>query len=226
MSEGTLRVLVADDHSLVRHGFRSILAGETDIEVVEEATNGIEAVAIAIREVPDVVLMDIRMPDLDGIEATRRITTDPRLVATKVIVLTTFDLDEYVFGALRAGASAFLLKGIEPVELIRAVRTVAAGNALLDPMATRRLIEAYIASAEESPGELAGIPDVLTTREIEILTLVATGLTNAEIADQLYNSPLTIKSHVSRILTKLGVRDRTQLVVLAYESGLVIPGHT
>ncbi|MCU1492723.1 MAG: vraR 6 [Acidimicrobiaceae bacterium] len=224
MTGATLRVLVADDHALVRAGFRSILTGEGDIEVVEEATNGVEALVIARREVPDVVLMDIRMPDVDGLEATRRITTDPRLVATKVIVLTTFDLDEYVFGALRAGASAFLLKGVEPVDLISAVRTVAAGNALLDPGATRRLIEAYVASSAEQPGELARLPGSLTAREIEVLTLIATGLTNAEIADQLYNSPLTIKSHVSRILTKLGARDRTQLVVLAYESGLVVPG--
>jgi DNA-binding NarL/FixJ family response regulator len=225
MTGPALRVLVADDHALVRVGFRSILADEDDIEVIEEASNGTEAVAIATREAPDVVLMDVRMPDLDGIEATRRITSDPRLAATKVIVLTTFDLDEYVFSALRAGASAFLLKGVEPVELIRAVRTVASGNALLDPSATRRLIEAYVASSRERVGELTGLPGVLTAREIEILTLVATGLTNAEIADQLYNSPLTIKSHVSRILTKLGARDRTQLVVLAYESGLVVPGH-
>ncbi|HXA31825.1 MAG TPA: response regulator transcription factor [Acidimicrobiales bacterium] len=226
MTGSVLRVLVADDHALVRVGFRSILAGEDDIEVIEEASSGTEAVAIATRDAPDVVLMDIRMPDLDGIEATRRITSDPRLAATKVIVLTTFDLDEYVFGALRAGASAFLLKGVEPVELIQAVRTVASGNALLDPSATRRVIEAYVASSVEGVGDLTGLPDVLTSREIEILRLVATGLTNAEIADQLYNSPLTIKSHVSRILTKLGARDRTQLVVLAYESGLVVPGHT
>jgi DNA-binding NarL/FixJ family response regulator len=224
MSGPAIRVLVADDPALVRVGFRSILAAEDDIEVIEEASNGTEAVAIATRDAPDVVLMDIRMPDLDGIEATRRITSDPRLAGTKVIVLTTFDLDEYVFGTLRAGASAFLLKGVEPVELIQAVRTVASGNALLDPSATRRLIEAYVADSAERVGALTGLPDVLTTREIEILTLVATGLTNAEIADQLYNSPLTIKSHVSRILTKLDARDRTQLVVLAYESGLVVPG--
>jgi DNA-binding NarL/FixJ family response regulator len=224
MSARRLRVLVADDHSLVRAGFRSILSGEDDIDVVGEAGTGLEALRMARDELPDVILMDIRMPELDGIEATRRITSDSTLTAIRIIVLTTFDLDEYVFGALRAGASAFLLKGVEPEELIRAVRTVAVGNALLDPSATRRLIEAYVAGAVASDQSLTELPESLTSREIEILRLVASGLTNSEIADQLYNSPLTIKSHVSRILTKLGARDRTQLVVLAYESGLVSPG--
>jgi DNA-binding NarL/FixJ family response regulator len=226
MTAGRLRVLVADDHSLVRAGFRSILAGEEDIEVVEEANDGLQAVTIAEREAPDVVLMDIRMPVLDGIEATRRITANPRLADTRVIVLTTFDLDEYVFGALHAGASGFLLKGVEPTALIDAVRTVAVGNALLDPSATRRLIEAYVARPPDAPGfsVSAGVPESLTARELEILALVAGGLTNAEIAERLVNSPLTIKSHVSHILTKLGARDRTQLVVVAYECGLVVPG--
>jgi DNA-binding NarL/FixJ family response regulator len=219
-----LRVLVADDHALVRHGFRSILAGEDDIEVIEEASDGREAVAIATRDRPDVVLMDIRMPVLDGIEATRLITADPLLSNTRVIVLTTFDLDEYVFGALRAGASGFLLKGVEPTELINAVRTVADGAALLEPSATRRLIEAYMGGAS-APGDSAtALPDDLTAREIEILALIAGGSTNAEIAEHLVISPLTVKSHVSRILTKMDARDRTQLVVMAYESRLVVPG--
>jgi DNA-binding NarL/FixJ family response regulator len=223
----TLRVLVADDHALVRAGFRSILAGEPDIEVVGEATDGLEAVAIAGREAPDVVLMDIRMPSLDGIEATRRITTNPQLHGTKVIVLTTFDLDEYVFGALRAGASGFLLKGVDPTQLIDAVRTVASGEALLEPGATRRLIEAYVGAEGHDHGAAPparALPESLTTRELEILTLVAGGLNNAEIAARLVISPLTTKSHVSRILSKVNARDRTQLVVLAYESGLIAPG--
>jgi DNA-binding NarL/FixJ family response regulator len=219
-----LRVLVADDHALVRHGFRSILASEDDIDVIEEANDGREAVAIATRDQPDVVLMDIRMPVLDGIEATRLITAEPLLSNTRVIVLTTFDLDEYVFGALRAGASGFLLKGVEPTQLIDAVRTVADGAALLEPSATRRLIEAYTGGAGDPVDTAAALPDDLTAREIELLALVAGGLTNAEIAERLVISPLTVKSHVSRILTKMDARDRTQLVVMAYESRLVVPG--
>jgi DNA-binding NarL/FixJ family response regulator len=220
------RVLVADDHALVRAGFRSLLAGEDDMEVVGEAIDGREAVTLAVEETPDVVLMDIRMPGLDGIEATRQITSNLRLSHTKVIVLTTFDLDEYVFGALRAGASGFLLKGVEPTQLIDAVRTVAAGEALLEPSATRRLIEAYVEGGSETASALPALPDSLTPREIEIMTLVAGGLTNGEIASRLVISPLTTKSHVSRILAKVNARDRTQLVVMAYESGLVSPGHT
>jgi DNA-binding NarL/FixJ family response regulator len=223
MTEPTLRVLVADDHALVRHGFRSILAGEHDIDVIE-AGDGRKAVAVATRDQPDVVLMDIRMPVLDGIEATRLITADPLLSSTKVIVLTTFDLDEYVFGALRAGASGFLLKGVEPLQLINAVRTVAGGDALLEPSATRRLIEAYTSGASDERASAAALPEELTPREIELLTLIAGGSTNAEIAESLVISPLTVKSHVSRILTKMSARDRTQLVVMAYESGLVVPG--
>jgi DNA-binding NarL/FixJ family response regulator len=221
-----LRILVADDHALVRAGFRSILAGEPDMEVIEDATGGRQAVAIAVRDEPDVVLMDVRMPGMDGIEATRLITANPLLTGTRVIVLTTFDLDEYIFGALRAGASGFLLKGVEPVVLIDAVRTVAAGSALLDATATRRLIEAYVASpaAVSGGGGEVRLPDSVTGREREILALIAGGLTNAEIASRLVISPLTIKSHVSRILGKLDARDRTQLVVIAYESGLVVPG--
>jgi DNA-binding NarL/FixJ family response regulator len=219
-----LRVLVADDHALVRHGFRSILASEDDIDVIEEARDGREAVAIATRDQPDVVLMDIRMPVVDGIEATRLITADPLLPNTRVIVLTTFDLDEYVFGALRAGASGFLLKGVEPTQLVSAVRTVADGAALLEPSATRRLIEAYTSGTSDRGHAAASLPDDLTAREIEILALIAGGATNAEIAERLVISPLTVKSHVSRILTKMGARDRTQLVVMAYESRLVVPG--
>jgi len=224
---GSIRVLVVDDHSLVRAGFRSILSDEEGIEVVGEARDGAEAVAAAVAELPDVVLMDIRMPGTDGLQATRLITAHPRLQGTKVIVLTTFDLDEYVFGALKAGASAFLLKGVEPPVLIDAVRTVAAGEALLEPSATRRLIEAYVGGQQEAASP-AGfpLPPSLTAREVEILKLIAAGLTNTEIAERLFISPLTCKSHVSRILTKLDARDRTQLVVLAYESGLIVPGQT
>lgn len=222
-----ITVLVVDDHSLVRAGFCSILGDEDDIEVVGEARDGAQAIDAVARRRPDVVLMDVRMPGMDGLEATRRITTDPRLQSTKVIVLTTFDLDEYVFGALKAGASAFLLKGVEPQALIDAVRTVAGGDALLDPGATRRLIEAYVNQQQApppAPREVAVLPAALTAREAEVLRLVAAGWTNSEIADHLFISPLTCKSHVSRILTKLDARDRVQLVVIAYESGLVIPG--
>jgi DNA-binding NarL/FixJ family response regulator len=219
-----IRVLVVDDHSLVRAGFRSILSDEDGIEVVGEAKDGAEAVAAAVSETPDVVLMDIRMPGMDGLEATRLITAHPQLQGTKVIVLTTFDLDEYVFGALKAGASAFLLKGVEPPVLIDAVRTVADGEALLEPSATRRLIEAYVAGQQAASPPGVALPPSLTSREVEILRLIASGLTNTEIAERLFISPLTCKSHVSRILMKLNARDRTQLVVLAYESGLVIPG--
>lgn len=220
----SLRVLVADDHALVRHGFRSILSSEHDIDVIDEASDGREAVAIAGREQPDVVLMDIRMPVMDGIEATARITADSRLAGTKVIVLTTFDLDEYVFGAIRAGASGFLLKGVEPSQLISAVHTVAGGDALLEPTATRRLIEAYVRGPADRAPSATNLPEDLTSREVELLGLIAGGSTNAEIAERLVISPLTVKSHVSRILTKMGARDRTQLVVMAYESGLVVPG--
>jgi DNA-binding NarL/FixJ family response regulator len=168
--------------------------------------------------------MDIRMPEVDGLEATRLITSDPRLRRTRVVVLTTFDLDEYVFGALQAGASGFLLKGAEPAVLIEAVRTVARGDALLEPGATRRLIEAYVHQQHAEPTPALTLPSSLTSRELEILALIAAGLTNSEIAARLFISPLTCKSHVSRILTKLDARDRTQLVVIAYESGLVVPG--
>jgi DNA-binding NarL/FixJ family response regulator len=221
-----IRVFIADDHSLIRAGFQSVLSIEDDITVVGEARNGAEAVTLTREAVPDVVLMDIRMPERDGLEATRLITSDPRLRGTRVVVLTTFDLDEYVFGALQAGASGFLLKGAEPPVLIEAVRTVARGDALLDPGATRRLIEAYLGQqhADLAPAAKLALPSSLTARELEILALIAGGLTNAEIATRLFISPLTCKSHVSRILTKLDARDRTQLVVIAYESGLIVPG--
>src|SRR4029077_14515792 len=177
--------IVADDHALVRHGFRSILASEDDIDVIGEASDGREALSIASAEQPDVVLMDIRMPVMDGIEATRLITSDSQLTRTSVIVLTTFDLDEYVFGAIRAGASGFLLKGVEPMQLIGAVRTVAAGEALLDPGATRRLIEAYVNGPPDRTPVTTGLPADLTSREIELLGLIAGGSTNAEIAQDL-----------------------------------------
>ncbi len=221
-----ISVLVVDDHPLVRAGFRSILSTEDDITVVGEARDGVEAVAMADQYAPDVVLMDIRMPRVDGLEATGRITTNPRLARTRVIVLTTFDLDDYVFGALRAGASGFLLKGVEADALIEAVRTVDGGDALLDPGATRRLIEAYVAREDPPRDPASVLSPSLTTREIEIVKLVARGLTNAEIGAHLHISALTCKSHVSSVLTKLDARDRTQLVVLAYESGLVVPGES
>jgi DNA-binding NarL/FixJ family response regulator len=219
-----ITVAVADDQALIRAGFTSILAAEDDIEIVGEASNGAEAVALVARTLPDIVLMDIRMPVMDGLEATHRIATDRRLARTSVIALTTFEVDEYVFGALRAGASAFLLKGIEPPDLVEAVRVVARGDGLLDPSVTRRLIEAYVESSNAPSGAGDALSSTLTDRETEILLLVSAGLTNVEIARELYISPLTTKSHVSNILMKLGARDRTQLVVMAYESGLVVPG--
>src|SRR4051794_20962589 len=221
----TIRVLVADDQTLVRAGFRALLESEDDIEVVAEAVDGHEAVELVRALRPDVALMDIRMPRLDGLAATAAITDDPALVGTRVVVLTTFELDEYVFGALRAGASGFLLKDLGPQALIDAVRVVADGQALLAPQVTRRLIEAYVDStpathpAPEPAADdqrLAG----LTPREREILVLVGRGMSNHEIAEHLVLSPLTAKTHVSRLFTKLGVRDRAQLVVLAYETGL------
>ncbi|MFC5664429.1 response regulator [Kitasatospora misakiensis] len=217
-----IRVLLADDHWLVRAGFRSILDDEDDIEVVGEASDGQSAVA-ACRELrPDVVLMDIRMPGIDGLEAARTITADGRLSAVKVVILTTFDLDDYVYGALRAGASGFLVKDTEPEELLHAVRVVARGDALISPSVTRRLI-AEFAGRVERPGPDPRL-DALTDREREVMRLVAAGLTNDEIAARLVVSPSTAKTHVSRILTKLGTRDRAQVVVLAYESGLISPG--
>ncbi|WP_134741193.1 response regulator transcription factor [Nocardioides sp. 503] len=223
---GPIRVLLVDDQTLVRAGFRALLDSEPDLEVVGEAVDGEEAVARASATLPDVVLMDIRMPHVDGLEATRRITADPRLAGSRVIVLTTFELDEYVFGALRAGASGFLLKDIEPDALIDAVRLVHAGQALLAPRVTRALIEAYVSStAAREPVPAPAPPDqrltALTPREREILGLVGRGMSNHEIAEHLVLSPLTAKTHVSRLFLKLGARDRAQLVVAAYETGLV-----
>ena len=219
-----IRVLVADDQALVRGGFRVLVDSDPDLEVVGEATNGAEAVDVALLHKPDVVLMDIRMPTVDGLEATRRISAAPELAATKVLILTTFEADDYVFDALRAGASGFLLKDTEPADLLAAVRVIARGEALLAPSVTRRLIaEVTARPGRGSPGDQSAL-DVLTDREREVLGLVATGLTNDEIAAHLYLSPLTAKTHVSRILTKLGARDRAQLVVIAYETGVVTPG--
>jgi DNA-binding NarL/FixJ family response regulator len=220
----SIRVVVVDDHSLVRAGFQSILADEDDIEVVGEASEGAEAIDLVGQEGPDVVLMDIRMDGVDGLTACRTITSQQHLVGTRVLVLTTFDLDEYLFGALRAGASGFLLKGVEPDELIRAVRTIARGDALLDAGSTRRLIEAFVDQPEQAAPLPTPLRVDLSVREAEVLRLIAAGLSNAEIAERLFISPLTTKSHVSRILTKLDARDRIQLVVLAYESGMVVPG--
>ncbi|MFI6602220.1 response regulator [Nonomuraea sp. NPDC050536] len=217
-----IRALLADDQRLVRAGFRSILSDEDDIDVVGEAASGGEAVAMARELRPDVVLMDIRMPELDGLEATRRIVTDPRMDGVRVIILTTFDLDDYVYGALKAGASGFLVKDTEPAELIHAVRVVARGDALIAPSVTRRLIAEFAGRVQRpEPGpEL----NALTEREREVLVLVGNGLSNDEIAAHLVLSPATAKTHVSRIMTKLAARDRAQLVVLAYEAGMITPG--
>jgi DNA-binding NarL/FixJ family response regulator len=217
-----IRVLVADDQAAVRGGFAALIASEDEMHVAGEATNGREAVDLARSVFPHVVLMDIRMPVLDGLEATRLICSDPALAATRVLVLTTFDLDEYVYKALRVGASGFLLKDAGPRELLHAIRVVATGDALIAPSITRRLIAEF--AARRDPNEPPAAVAELTEREREILRLVARGLTNAEIADRLVISPLTTKTHVSRILRKLDCRDRAQLVNLAYESGLVTPG--
>ncbi|WP_016905871.1 response regulator transcription factor [Streptomyces xiaopingdaonensis] len=217
-----IRVLLADDQALVRAGFRALLDAQSDIEVAGEAADGDETLAEVRRLVPDVVLMDIRMPGIDGLEATRRITEDARLASVRVVMLTTFELDEYVFEALRYGASGFLVKDTEPDELLRAVRTAVEGNALLSPGVTRRLISEFAARSKE-PTPPTSLAD-LTEREREVMALVGLGLTNEEIAGRLFLSPLTAKTHVSRAMVKLGARDRAQLVVLAYESGLVRPG--
>ncbi|MFD5471644.1 response regulator [Streptomyces sp. NPDC127105] len=217
-----IRVLLADDQSLVRAGFKALLDAQPDIEVAGEAADGEEALR-KVRELsPDVVLMDIRMPLLDGLAATRRITGEPRLKDVKVVMLTTFELDEYVFEAIRSGASGFLVKDTEPDELLRAVRAVVDGDALLSPGVTRRLIAEFAARSKEPSA--AGALAQLTEREREVMALVGIGLSNEEIARRLVVSPLTAKTHVSRTMVKLGARDRAQLVVLAYESGLVRPG--
>ncbi|HEX8858941.1 MAG TPA: response regulator transcription factor [Actinomycetes bacterium] len=216
----SVRVVLADDQKLVRAGFRVLLENADDIEVVGEAANGAEAVELARSARPDVVLMDIRMPLLDGLQATRRIVADELLAGVRVVVLTTFELDEYVFEALRAGASGFLLKDIEPADLRQAVRVVAGGDALLSPAVTRTLIQEFVAR----PARQSVAPErlsALTDREREVMALVAEGLTNDEIGQRLFMSPATARTHVSRAMVKLGARDRAQLVVLAYQSGLV-----
>jgi DNA-binding NarL/FixJ family response regulator len=218
----TVRVVLADDQALVRAGFRVLLDTEDGYEVVGEAADGDAAVAAARATHPDVVVMDIRMPGVDGLAATRAITADPDLTDVKVLVLTTFDLDEYVFDALRAGASGFLLKDTEPVELLRALRVIADGEALLAPTVTKRLISEFIARPEHRRPTASALGE-LTEREREVLALVAGGMSNDEIAAHLVISPATSRTHVSRIITKLHARDRAQLVVLAYESGLVRP---
>ncbi|KUL31988.1 response regulator [Actinoplanes awajinensis] len=217
-----IRVLLADDQRLVRAGFRSILGGEPDITVVGEAGDGAEAVRLARRERPDVVFMDVRMPVLDGLEATRRIAADPELSDVRIVILTTYEQEEYVFAALRGGAAGFLLKDAEPAELIHCVRVVARGDALLAPSVTRRLI-ADVASRVPPPAPPPAA-STLTAREGEIADLVAGGLSNDEIARRLTISPATAKTHVSRVLGKLGLRDRAQLVIWAYEAGRVQPG--
>ncbi|WP_407563494.1 response regulator [Streptomyces sp. 184] len=217
-----IRVMLADDQVLVRAGFSALLGAQAEVEVCGEAADGEQAVALVRELRPDVVLMDIRMPVLDGLEATRRITGDPDLAGVKVVMLTTFELDEYVFEAIRSGASGFLVKDTEPEELVRAVRAVVEGDALLSPGVTRRLISEFAARSKE-PAAAAAL-DELTDREREVMALVGMGLSNEEIARRLVVSPLTAKTHVSRTMVKLGVRDRAQLVVQAYESGLVRPG--
>lgn len=219
-----IRVLLADDQALVRGGFRALLDAEDDIEVAGEAGDGEQAARLAAELEPDVVLMDIRMPGTDGLAATAAISTDHRCADVHVLILTTFGLDEYVFEALRAGASGFLLKDTEPDDLIRAVRTVAAGEALLSPSVTRRLIAEFAAKARD-PRDVPGLGQ-LTDREREVMALVGAGLSNGEIAARLVVSPATAKTHVSRAMVKLAARDRAQLVVYAYESGLVRPGWT
>ena len=217
-----IRVLLADDQALVRAGFRSLLNAEDDITVIGEVSDGAAAVEVARAEKPDVVLMDIRMPGMDGLEATRQIGAEEALSDVHVVILTTFDLDEYVFEALRVGASGFLVKDTEPVELLQAVRVVARGDALLSPGVTRRLVAEFATRAREPrPSPELG---QLTDREREVMGLVAAGLSNDQIAEKLVVSPATAKTHVSRAMVKLGARDRAQLVVFAYESGLVSPG--
>ena len=217
-----IRVVIADDQQLIRGGFRSLLESEPDLEVVGEAGTGTDVVAQMQALRPDVVLMDIRMPDGDGLWATEQIVADPRLAATHIVIVTTFELDEYVARAIRAGASGFLVKDTEPVELIRAVRVVAGGEALLSPSVTRRLLERVAGTLVNAPNNAR--LDVLTEREREVLGFVGLGLTNDEIGRELFMSPLTAKTHVSRIMAKLAARDRVQLVVTAYETGLVAPG--
>jgi DNA-binding NarL/FixJ family response regulator len=219
----SVRVLLADDQALVRSGFRMILEARPEIEVVGEAEDGFEAIEGTRRLLPDVVLMDVRMPNLDGVEATRRLVA--RGTESRILILTTFDLDEYVYEAIRAGASGFLLKDVRPQELVDAIHVIAKGDALLAPSITRRLLDRF---AEQAPGEPVTPPQLesLTVRELEVLKLVARGWSNAELAEKLFLSETTVKTHVSSVLHKLGLRDRVQAVVMAYEAGLVRPGTT
>lgn len=219
----TIRVGIADDQPLIRSGLRALLAHAPDLELVGEAENGEQAVDLVRRFLPDVMLMDVRMPIVDGIEATHRITTDPTLGQVRVVMLTTFDLDDHVYAAIRAGASGFLLKDSPPEDVLDAVRVVAGGEALLAPSVTRRIIEALAARPDEDQPPPADL-EVLTSRECEVLVLVGRGLSNAEIGESLFVSPATAKTHVSHVMTKLHARDRAQLVVVAYESGLIRPG--
>ncbi|GAB3138644.1 response regulator [Microbispora hainanensis] len=216
-----IRVLLVDDQALIRAGFKALLGAEDDVEVVGEAGDGSQGLALAERHVPDVALVDIQMPVMDGIETTRRIAADPRLAATRVVILTNYGLDRYVFDALRAGASGFLLKDTDPADLVQAIRVAARGDALLSPAVTRTLISEYVSRPPDAVPTAA--LEQLTNREREVVALVARGLTNEEIAAHMVISPFTAKTHVSRAMTKLGARDRAQLVVFAYESGLVVP---
>ncbi|MBP2324318.1 DNA-binding NarL/FixJ family response regulator [Kibdelosporangium banguiense] len=216
-----IRVLIVDDQALIRAGFRALLAAEDDIEVIADASDGLQGVELALTHRPDVVLLDVQMPVLDGIEATRRIASDPRLADVHVVILTNYGFDEYVFNALRAGASGFLVKDTEPADLLAAVRVAARGDALLSPAITRKLISEFVARTPHQ-GPVIGL-DELTKREREVMALVGKGLTNDEIATRMVISPTTAKTHVSRAMTKLQARDRAQLVVFAYESGLVQP---
>ena len=220
----TVRVVLADDQALIRAGFRALIESADDLQVVGEAAHGGEAVELVRTTRADVVLMDVRMPVMDGLEATRTITADESLAGVRVLILTTFELEENVLLALRAGASGFLNKGVEPEALLDGIRTVAAGDALLSPGATRTLITRFLSAPESAAPQARPALDVLTEREREVLTLVAAGLSNDEIASRLYVSPFTAKTHVNRAMTKLGVRDRAQLVIIAYETGLVRPG--
>jgi DNA-binding NarL/FixJ family response regulator len=220
----SIRVLLADDQALVRSGFRMILEARPEIEVVGEAEDGVEAMEATRRLLPDVILMDIRMPNVDGVEATRRLVA--RGTDSRILILTTFDLDEYVYEAIRAGASGFLLKDVRPQELVDAIHVVAKGDALLAPSITRRLLDRFAQQAPEDPAKPPPQLESLTERELEVLKLVAKGWSNAELAEKLFLSETTVKTHVSSVLRKLGLRDRVQAVVLAYEAGLVRPGTT
>ncbi len=219
----SIRILIADDQALVRAGFKMILDAEGDLDVVGEASDGAQAITMAAELQPDVVLMDIRMPEVDGIEATRRVIAEAGERPVRVLMLTTFDLNEYVYEALRAGASGFLLKDVPPEQLAAGIRVVAQGEALLAPSITRRLIQEFAAASPTPPAPPPGL-DELTARELEVFRCVARGLSNAEIASELIVSETTVKTHVARLLMKLGIRDRVQAVVLAYESGIAVPG--